>query len=133
MQIQQEQQPREPIVWKYVLDDRGYMGAHEVTCPLQLIYEEVGLQAWLLQIGLDNGFTLERLLEIYGETNADLFVCPRSMQDGEIKTDEYGSMTNLWVFENEEEKTKYLIDDDNSCLVDCNEAVVFDPCCLNHS
>ena len=64
MQIQQEQQPREPIVWKYVLDDRGYMGAHEVTCPLQLIYEEVGLQAWLLQIGLDNGFTLERLLEI---------------------------------------------------------------------
>jgi hypothetical protein len=127
----------------YRVEDMLVMGAHGVTCPLRANYDHAVLQAWLLQIGIDNGYKCEELLQIYGKTRAEMIVCPRNVQilNGLQIDDEANYLSTMWLYENEGcdnngvyTFTEYLMteDDDYMNLTDdCNAAMIFDESCPN--
>lgn len=74
----------------YLIDTNG-----ELVDPIILVDAGFGLPAWMFEVGIKNGHTMQALVNIYKPANPWFYIYPKSQQNGHLKYDPDGKITSF--------------------------------------
>ena len=89
-----------------IMPEDGYRGEgtyivgpnKTIESPIELLNGQIILPPWVIQLGMNNGYSFEQVRSVYEDTSFILIVYPMSLQGKSLKKDKDGRVTSLRAF-----------------------------------